>query len=127
MDKILQIPGVKSDIENIVDVDAKFICTNSKIIDTPVGISQEGQSLTGKKLIINRKLCVTVIYVADIETQTVHTAHFELCVCECIAIPDNEDLDCNINPNIYIEDIFFEQINSRQLFINIVYLSRNGI
>ncbi|WP_343338681.1 hypothetical protein TPELB_08870 [Terrisporobacter petrolearius] len=127
MDKILQIPDVKPDIENIVDVDAKFICTNSKIIDTPIGTSQEGQSLTGKKLVINGKLCVTVIYVAEVETQTVHTAHFELCACEYIVIPDNEDLDCNINPDIYIEDIFFEQMNSRQLFINIAYLVESGI
>ncbi|WP_343338685.1 hypothetical protein TPELB_08900 [Terrisporobacter petrolearius] len=127
MNKILQIPDVKPDIENIVDVDAKFICTNSKIIDTPIGTSQEGQSLTGKKLVINGKLCVTVIYVAEVETQTVHTAHFELCACEYIVIPDNEDLDCNINPDIYIEDIFFEQMNSRQLFINIAYLVESGI
>lgn len=127
IDTILQVPDVKPDIENIIDVDAKFICTNTKIIDTPVGTSHEGQNLTGKKLVINGKLCITVTYVAEVETQTVHTAHFEICVCEYIVIPNGTNLDCNINPSVYIEDIFFEKINCRQLFTNIVFMIESGI
>ena len=127
IDNILQVPDVKPDIENIIDVDAKFICTNTKIIDTPVGKSHEGQNLTGNKLVVNGKLCITVTYVAEVETQTVHTAHFEICVCEYIVVPNGTDLDCNINPSVYIEDIFFEKINCRQLFTNIVFMIESGI
>ncbi len=127
IDNILQVPDVKPDIENVIDVDAKFICTNTKIIDTPVGTSHEGQNLTGKKLVVNGKLCITVTYVAEVETQTVHTAHFEICVCEYIVVPSGTDLDCNINPSAYIEDIFFEKINCRQLFTNIVFIVESGI
>lgn len=46
---------------------------------------------------------------------------------EYIVIPNGTDLDCNINPSVYIEDIFFEKINCRQLFTNIVFMIESRI
>lgn len=126
-DVVLNIPEVKPNIESIVDVCAEFICEKYSIINTPKGISQEGQNLSGKKLLVNGKLCVKVLYVAELEEQTVHTAHFEICLCEYIVIPKYKDLECIIKPNIKIEDVLFEKINNRQVFVNIMYIIESGL
>lgn len=68
----LVIPFKRPDIESLISVmvDAKVI--DYKLIDTPAGMSYEGQNLSGKKLIVEIGLTQNVKYVSDSETQSIH-------------------------------------------------------
>jgi len=134
------IPDVKPDMEQLLSVmvDARIVST--RLINTPRGCSEEGQNLTGKKLSIELELQQKVKYVADEPTQSVHAAHFNNLVNSIwVVVPPSVTVrDCNGNPievcldqllregkvkvTPYIEDIYAEQLDKRNIFKNITVL-----
>lgn len=129
--EIVKIPDAKPDMEQLLSVmvDAKIV--SLRIIDTPEGISHEGQKLTGKKLSVELLLKQKVKYIADEPTQSVHAAHFEHTVNSIWVIVPKE-INCTkietllmqgklvVTP--YIEDIYGEQLDKRTIFKNITVL-----
>ncbi len=73
----LVIPSQKPDIERILNVLVSAEVEDVNLVDTEVGMSNEGQNLTGYKLVVELKLKEKVIYVADEDCQSVHSAHYE--------------------------------------------------
>jgi len=121
------LPEAKPDMEQLISVmvDAKVVSV--RLINTPEGLSDEGQNLTGKKLSIELELQQKVKYVADEPTQSVHAAHFNKLVSSIfIVVPANIDDNLitqgkyKITP--YIEDIYGEQLDKRTIFKNITLL-----
>ena len=129
------IPEQKPDIEQIVQVLVEGKITNLRLIETPVGESEEGQSLSGEKLVIEGKVHQKIVYVADVEggTQPVHSAEFEIPFSTFIVVPEcyvgtvQPGKEDNINVQVCIEDVFIEEVNPRQviksslLFINAIF------
>ena len=134
------IPDVKPDMEQLLSVmvDARIVST--RLINTPKGCSEEGQNLTGKKLSIELELQQKVKYVADEPTQSVHAAHFTKLVNSIwVVVPPSVKVeDCNgvekvvcidqllregkVKVTPYIEDIYAEQLDKRNIFKNITVL-----
>lgn len=121
------IPCQKPDIESIIDLQVTPIVTNLELINSPKGISQDGQTLTGKKLLVCITFCMKVIYVAQTCKQTVHSAHKEVSICAYAVVPENTDIEVCSDPNILIEDIYYLELNPRDLFFNITYLLDTGL
>jgi hypothetical protein len=121
IEETLEIPSVKPDIEQILKISVDIIINRTKIIETPQGISLEGQIITGKKLIVKGRLNQIVEYVADEITQPVHAAHFSIPFCTFIVIPEDYEED-TVYVSSYIEDIFAEQIGKRNIYKNITIL-----
>ncbi|MGG5462109.1 hypothetical protein [Clostridium sp. B9] len=126
-DGILEIPSQKPDIESIVSLDINLLFQDYEIIDSPVGTSSSKQNLTGKKLLIHFKLCIMVTYIATDSEQSVHSAEYELGKCEYIVLPNVDNYDCLINLTHEVEDVFYSQLNSRNVFYNITYIIESGI
>lgn len=118
----LTIPIAKPDIEQIVRVMAEASITSTKIIKTPVGISLEGQKLTGWKLIVEGILHQKIEYVADEPTQSVHAAHFKIPFSTFIVLPCSIKNDMVETVVPYIEDIYVKQLDKRHIFKNITLL-----
>lgn len=127
----LVIPYPKPDMEQLLSVAAEPVVESFKLIETPVALSNEGQYLSGCKLIIELKLREKIKYVADEPTQTVHAAHYEnvlksifvIIPCEVNGIPVEKFFDRKkvvITP--YIEDIYAEMVDKRTIFKNITIL-----
>lgn len=131
----VRIPDIKPEMEELLSVmvDAKIV--SLRIINTPIGKSQEGQVLTGKKLSIELELRQKVKYIANEPTQSVHAAHFEKKVSSLwIVVPktvcvDGKEipietllLQGKLNVKPYIEDIYGEQLDRRTIFKNITVL-----
>lgn len=133
----LIIPPEKPDIEQLISVmvDAKVISV--RVVNTPISTSQEGQILTGKKLILEVKLKQKITYIADEPTQSVHAAHFEKVVTSIFVIvppvipppPATNGIPIEtllkekkviITP--YIEDIYGCSKDTRTIFKNITLL-----
>lgn len=116
----LTIPSVKPDVEQLLRVIANVEITDTRVIKTPVSTSQEGQILTGYKLLIEGELVQKIEYVADEETQSVHAAHFKVPFSTFIVLPFDYKEGSQITVVPYIEDIYVQQLDKRNLFKNVV-------
>ncbi|MGG5462108.1 DUF7507 domain-containing protein [Clostridium sp. B9] len=126
-DGILEIPSQKPDIESLISVDVNLLFQDYEVIDSPVGTSNSKQNLTGKKLLVHFKLCIIVTYIAADSEQSVHSAEYELGKCEYIVLPNIDDYNCLISLTYEVEDIFYSQLNNRNVFYNITYIIESGI
>ena len=124
----LIIPEPKPDMEQLLSVTVDTVIESVKLIETPVAKSNEGQNLSGCKLIIELRLREKVKYVADELTQAVHAAHYDnvlksifiVVPCEVEGHSVRDMLKRNrviVTP--YIEDIYAEMIDKRTIFKNI--------
>lgn len=111
--KKLCIPKQKPDIERIVRLDTKIVIDDYKIIKTPIATSLEGQKLTGYKLLVSGRVKQVVMYVADREEQSVHSAHFEESFCKYIVLPKNFNILTSIKVIPYIEDVSISDKGNR--------------
>ncbi|EJO5349531.1 hypothetical protein NRP93_003711 [Clostridium botulinum] len=127
----LVIPMQKPDIEQLVGVIVEAEVISTRLVETKKGVSDEGQNLSGCKLIIGLKLHEKVKYVADEPTQSVHVAEYEskyksvfvVVPCEIDGTDVCEIVRKNkINVNVYIEDIYTEMVDCRNIFENITLL-----
>lgn len=133
--EIVCIPEEKPDMEQLISVMVDTEIASTRLIKTPVGTSNEGQILTGYKLIVEILLRQKIKYVADEPTQSVHAAHFDKLMSSIfIVVPVSIVID-GVTYNIedlfeqgrlivtpYIEDIFAEQKDKRCVFKNITIL-----
>ncbi|MGL4772520.1 MAG: DUF3794 domain-containing protein [Clostridium sp.] len=116
------VPCQKPDIEQIVKVSGKTSIYKFEIVKTPVGISLEGQEVTGYKLLVSGDINYKIQYVANEPTQSVHTFHQTVPFCGYIVLPKNFNKGSYINPSALIEDIALEQIDERCVYTNITLL-----
>lgn len=86
--EIVTIPKMKPDMERILKALVCPCIVNVKIIDTKKGLSNEGQRLTGIKLIVEVNLKQKIIYVANEKTQKVHNANFETLKSMFVVLPE---------------------------------------
>ena len=77
MNEILSIPTQKPDMERLLQTLVSTNVEEIKLIKTEKGLSNEGQYLTGYKLIVKLKIKEKVMYVANYPTQPIHAAHYE--------------------------------------------------
>ncbi len=134
----LIIPDNKPSIEQINSVNISAEIIKSKVIVTPrlensAGIlipNYEGIVTTGRKLIIEGKLCQTVTYTAVVPEQTVHSVHFVVPFSDYIVIPKEMNICCyivdtlnvNFQVNVCVEDVFIKDICGRHIFKNVTLL-----
>ncbi|MGL5066533.1 MAG: hypothetical protein ACRC6T_01720 [Sarcina sp.] len=98
INEILAIPCQKPDMERLLKTLVDVTVEDKKLIKTEKGLSNEGQILTGYKLVVKLRIKEKITYVADHCTQSVHAAHFETIKNLFIIIPeeiDGEDI-CKI-------------------------------
>lgn len=122
MDGYLTIPEVKPDMEGVNDVSATADLINCHVIQTPVSISTEGQSLSGYKLIVKGMLHISVEYTANEPEQGVHSAHYAIPFSSFIVLPEDYVVGSKIDVEFIIEDIYYKMIDVRTLFKNITLL-----
>ncbi|HEX9061477.1 MAG TPA: hypothetical protein VF941_14950 [Clostridia bacterium] len=133
--ELVEIPKCKPDIEDLLSIAADIDVISVRLIDTAKGISNEGQNLSGHKLIIELKLRQKVKYIAADPAQSVHAAHFENVINSVyVVVPAALDVG---NPAVktsirtlfkqgrlvvtpYIEDIYGELRDKRTIFKNII-------
>lgn len=133
--EVVCIPEQKPNIEQLISVMVDIEVESTRIINTPIGTSNEGQILTGKKLSIEIMIKQKIKYVADEPSQSVHAAHFNKKMASIfVIVPPTfvlngitytlEDLleAGRITVTPYIEDIYGELRDKRTIFKNITLL-----
>lgn len=86
--KIFCLPEDKPCIENICDVIIHPKVISKKLIRTEAGYSNEGQKLTGYKLVVELEIDVKITYVADEPTQSIYAIHYETLKSMFVILPE---------------------------------------
>lgn len=114
----LVIPPQKPNMERILDMLVWAEVENINLIETEKGVSNEGQKLTGVKLVVEVKLKEKVTYVALEPTQSAHAAHYEMFKSMFVILPEeiNGRLTCDLVRAGRISVIpYVECVHSRML------------
>lgn len=119
VDENLTIPPQKPDAEDILNTIVDVVIGETRVIKTMQGISEEGQVLTGYKLIIEGILHQKVEYVADESSQTVHTAEFNVPFSSFIILHENFVEGSVTNVAAYVEDVYVKLLDKRNIFKNV--------
>lgn len=123
IDVELCVPEEKPDIEQVVKVSIKKKIEKYRIVRTPRGKSEEGQEITGNKLIVMGDISLKVQYVADEPTQSMHAFHVVIPFCEYVVMPKGFNGISIITPEVYIEDLYVSQESCRCLFGNVTFMT----
>lgn len=89
LSETIEIDYIKPDIENVLDLLITPEIVSYKIVNTQVGISNEGQSLTGYKLVVEVKIHGKITYIANDCTQSVHGQSFDTMKSIFVVIPSS--------------------------------------
>ncbi|SHJ46273.1 conserved repeat domain-containing protein [Clostridium cavendishii DSM 21758] len=118
----LCIPEDNPDIEEVNDINVDTEILKYYIIRTPSVTSNEGQKLTGYKLVVRGLLRESIEYTAKVSEQSIHFANFSIPFSTFIILPNNFKVDNKIDVRTNIKDIYFKKVNKRELFKNITLL-----
>lgn len=86
--KILEIPQEKPGIKRILNFDVFPKVEGYKIIETEIGMSNEGQNLSGVKLLVKLKIKSRLTYIADTCSQQVYSACYDEIKTMFIVLPE---------------------------------------
>lgn len=85
--EILTIPPHKPDLSRILDTMIIPTVIDYSFMETPHGLSYEGQYLSGMMLIVNLKLTEKLTYMSHTSEETVHSIHYTSIRSVYIALP----------------------------------------
>lgn len=115
------ITTVTDSIVAILNVLAPIDCSNAYAFEL-IG-NEEGTCLSGRKLIIEGVLKQKIVYTAEVETQSVHSAHYEVPFIAFI-IPYAKFEGLTYQENI---EVFDPETNSSKFINGYLYNEQNGI
>jgi Tol biopolymer transport system component len=118
----LSLPERHPEAGQILSVKVKAEIIETQIIDTPIAKSNEGQLLSGKKIMVRGKLFHKLEYVIEHDDQPVYCAEFEEFFSEDIVISNHTHCTAPVMVTPYIEDIHIRQISKRDLFVSVMLL-----
>ncbi|MBW4829550.1 MAG: hypothetical protein KZY61_01860 [Clostridiaceae bacterium] len=130
MSENLAIPMQKPDMEQLLGIMVEAEVISTRLVETEKGVSDEGQKLSGCKLIIELRFHEKIKYVADEPTQSVHVAEYESHYKSVFVVVPCEIDGTNVcefvrkkkmSVNVYIEDIYAEMVDCRNIFKNITF------
>ncbi|MGL4737881.1 MAG: hypothetical protein ACRCW2_10545 [Cellulosilyticaceae bacterium] len=74
--EILSLPPHKPDLSRILDTVIVPTVIDYSFVETPQGLSYEGQHLSGITLVVNLSLTEKLTYMSHTSTETVHSIHY---------------------------------------------------
>lgn len=85
------LPCDKPDIDEIIDIYVHPEIVNTKLLETKDGLSNEGQKLTGYKLLIQVKLNEKITYISSDSSQNICVFYYEVLKSVFVILPKIED------------------------------------
>ncbi len=121
--EVLSIPPQKPDMERLLDVMVDAEVVNVNLIETAKGRSQEGQYLSGYKLVVEVNIKEKVMYVALEPSQSAHAAHYETLKSMFVILPEEIDGKkiCDLvranrlTVTPYVEDVCARMLDKRTI------------
>ena len=139
----LEIPQQKPDVEQVNSLNISVNIIRKEVVRTPVSPTDtngnyipnlEGKISTGRKLIIEGELCQKIVYTAEDEVQSVHSAHFYVPFSSYIVVPLNinfgndttpiivDSLNIDYQVNSCVEDVVVKMLDPRTILKEVTLL-----
>ncbi|GAA0066757.1 TPA: DUF3794 domain-containing protein [Clostridium perfringens] len=138
----LNIPTQKPDMEQINSVNVSVNILRQEVIKVPESATVngelqpnlEGKISTGRKIIVEGELCQKIVYTANDEEQSVHSAHFYVPFSSYIVVPKElnissdptaapvDSLNINYQVNACIEDVIVRMVDERTILKQVTML-----
>lgn len=115
---------------NILDVDnviAEVSNLNFHVIKTIVGTSNDGQILTGYKVVVQQIINITVEYTSDDKNNSVYTFNSTLPFSSFIVLPQNYKIGSKLSVNSKIDHITFKKKTKNCIYLNLCILLSSKI
>lgn len=122
IESYLCIPDVKVDIETINTAKGTIDIRSYHAIKTCPNISNEGQYLTGHKLIVSGCLNLMIEYTALCSVQEVHSAHYCIPFSTFVILPEDYTTGSKLDVQGVVEDVYYKLVNEREFFLNVTAL-----
>lgn len=111
----------KPDISTIVGQSVSVEIVSTDLISTPIGVSCEGQVLTGLKLNVCGNICVDIQYICNQCGSQVTDDRCILSFCEFIVVP-LDSINNQFEVETDIEDIYQQVTNCRCYYTSVTML-----
>lgn len=118
----LGIPCSAPDMETLNIISGVIDNKSCHVIDTPKVTSEEGQTLTGHKLIVHGSLELAVEYTALEESQSVHSPRYTVPFSTFVVLPLDYKIGSKLDITGVIEDMYYQMIDIRNFFVNATFL-----
>ncbi|MGL4450092.1 MAG: hypothetical protein ACRCTZ_02735 [Sarcina sp.] len=130
IDEILEISVKKPDMQRILKIISIAEVVETSLVETEIGISNEGQRLSGYKLVVKLRVTGKVTYSTTDICSTVHTTEFEIFKTIFIVLPKefNGESICELvridalKVNAYIEADKAIQLDERTFNACILFI-----
>ena len=130
LDSYISILNTQSEIKQVDSINAKIDVLNTKVIETPTynnmtTDNHEGKNTTGRKLVIQGLLCLTVNYVENTPEQPVNSFIGNVPFSSYIILPKmieaKDTLTLNFAVSSCIEAIQVNSIKSNNIYISAIF------
>lgn len=119
-----------TDIHSIVSVSVDCSIKSLKIINTPMRVSNDGQRLSGKKLLVEISLNYRIKYISNSKKQYIYILKPVINKVFYIVVPkeiENQKIEDllrrrKIGVNSYVEDLYVHKIDKNNIYIRTLLL-----
>ena len=122
IDKIITLKEDLPSIDEIINVKVIYNLKDKKVVKTATGTSLEGQVLTGLKLLSEGEFVIRIDYSNEELNGCIYTVKEKIYFNNAVDLNLSYSINSRIVENIYIEDIYVEKNNERELIANISYI-----
>ncbi len=122
MNEILTINQDLPDVDEILKVSLHPNIKDSKLVKTGIGLSLEGQKLTGYKYLSEGEFLIRVDYCADDSSGGIFSFKDYIFFNNATTLSENTYENSKITDSIYIEDIYAKKLSTREILINISFI-----
>ncbi|MFI3174032.1 MAG: hypothetical protein R3Y53_02375 [Bacillota bacterium] len=124
IDVQFEINNCQYGIDKILKMNVAVEVINYKIVKTPKGISEEGQELTGKKVLVVGEFTLKTSYISTSPDSKVDSHSVIIPFCDYIVLPKDYKNITIAKPEIFVEDIYIKKMSDFGCFGNITYLAQ---
>lgn len=122
IDENLYITTNKPEIHDINDLICKIEILENKYMKTIKGKSNEGQFLTGHKVLVKGFINYMLEYSSCKEDNLVYSSEFKIPFSDSIILPSDFQKGSKVIVEPKLEDLYFKKIDSRTVFQNATIL-----
>ncbi|MGL4736619.1 MAG: hypothetical protein ACRCW2_04100 [Cellulosilyticaceae bacterium] len=127
LDATFNVPLQKPDMEDISGVTATIDILDSYVIPTASGVSNEGQILTGNKLVVNGVIKIIMTYTALTATQDMYAVYCEIPFGTFIVLPIDYKPGYRVEPIAIVEKASYSMEDARKFYVNTAILIKAAV
>lgn len=113
----IMVPMEKPSIEEVDSINTNVEILSRKVIQTPTsdGANNEGRIVTGRKLIVEGLLCISISYVALVPEQSVNSFHGAIPFSAFIVLPADTELNDVYDISACISSLAVKRVCERRV------------